>query len=311
MDKILVLGASGFVGTNVCNMLKECGINYKATSLSAGVDLKDIKQTADLLRDICPSIILNFAANVGGLNYVISKAAEVVSDNAKMILSLYENVADICPGAVIINPIGSCTYPGHLDIFAEKNWHDGNVHDSVLSYGSARRFTYAISECYKLQFGLKTVSLIVNNMYGPYESTDPNKAHALSALVAKFVKAKMVCQDIIEVWGTGKPVREWLFVKDFSRIILKIIRDPDKYTNKKPFNIAQQYGVSVRDLVSIIQKEVTYKGLINYNASKPDGAPIKIMDKNRFTKMFPDFTFTPLSEGIRETIDYYKKIYPY
>jgi GDP-L-fucose synthase len=308
---ILVLGATGFVGKNVCKFLNERNVNFAKASLSDGMDLKDNGQIKKLLNKVKPSVILNFAANTGGLNYVTAKSADVISDNAKMVLSLYESVADVCPDAIVLNPIGSCTYPGHLAIFNERDWHNGEVHRSVLSYGSARRFTYAVSECYKLQYNIKTISLIVNNMYGPFESTDPNKAHALSALVGKFVKACMEDQSSVEVWGTGAAVREWLYIKDFAKVIYEIINEPPKYAEIAPFNIGQGYGLSVSELVDIISKEVDYQGRIIYDETKPDGAPIKIMSDEKFGQIFLNFEFTSLSDGINETIDYYKSIYPY
>lgn len=309
--KVLVLGASGFVGQNVCNILTENRIDFVQSPLSSDTDLRDSKKTADLLSTVKPSIILNFAANVGGLNYVIAKAADVINDNAKMVLSLYESVALACPDAIVLNPIGSCTYPGHLSVYNESDWQNGGIHQSVLSYGSARRFTYAVGECYKLQYGIKTISLLVNNMYGPLESTDPNKAHALSALIAKFVKAKKLEQQSIEVWGTGIAVREWLYVKDFAEIITKIVLNPEKYISIGPFNIAQNNGLSVKELVNIISERVDYKGEIIYDTSKPDGAPVKVMGDTIFKQVFPEFEFTPIPKGIDETVKYYMSIFPY
>jgi GDP-L-fucose synthase len=309
---ILVLGATGFVGTNICNLLQESALQYMPVSLSTGVDLRKVNEVVELLKINKPSIIINCAAHVGGLNFVNQWAADIITDNSKMILTLYEAACKVCSEAIIINPLGSCTYPGNLGNLVEEKWHDGQVHQSVFSYGSVRRFTWAMSECYRMQYNIRTISLIVNNMYGPNDSTDPNKAHALNALVSKFVKAQIIGQEEIEVWGTGSAIREWTYVKDFARIVVQICEDFHlREVLLESFNIGQKFGLSIKELVQIIYKKTSYSGRISFNTEKPDGAPEKIMDDRKFRCFFPDFEFTNLDDGISETINYYKGIYPY
>ena len=185
------------------------------------------------------------------------------------------------------------------------------MHNSVLSYGSTRRMIDVLAKCYQMQYNLKTINFFVPNMYGPFESTDPNKAHALDALISKFLKAKLENYPTVEVWGTGKPVREWLFVKDFVRILELTIKNIDKIKITESVNIGQKYGLSIRELVDIIVRKIDYQGKIFWNTKMPDGAPKKIMDNKKFKELFPNFTFTSLEQGIEETIKYYKSVYPY
>ena len=148
-------------------------------------------------------------------------------------------------------------------------------------------------------------------MYGPYESTDPNKAHALNALVSKFVKAEKE-KTHVEIWGTGVAIREWLYAKDFARVVFQIIQNPTMHSLSEPTNIAQNYGLSVKELVTIIHGNFKdFKGKIKWNTSMPDGAPKKVMDDKRFRKIFPDFKFSDFKEGIKNTIEYYKSVWPY
>ena len=309
--KIVLFGASGFAGRNVADMLRLHGVNFVGTSLSAGLDLRDTAATAAFLREYQPTHIINCAAHVGSLNYVTEMAAKVVADNSRMILGMYEAVAQECPQALVINPIANCAYPAMADIFREDEWWNGHLHRSVLSYGTSRRLLWAAAECFDMQYGVKSVHLLTPNMYGPYDSTDPNKAHALNALISKFVKAEHTGQAELSIWGTGVAIREWLYAPDFARLVWEVLQNPDRAGLEQPTNLAQNDGLSVKELVDIIQAKFDYRGRLTWDASKPDGAPKKVMDDAKFCQVFPDFRFTDFEVGIAETVKYYESVYPY
>lgn len=311
MKKIAVLGGTGFVGRNVCECLDDAGKRYDIASRKTGTDLRDLDQCIEFFSQAKPDYIINCAAHVGSLNYVSEQAADVILDNTKMIISMYEAISRECPKAVVINPIANCAYPGKADTYIEDRWWDGALDRSVLSYGSTRRLLWTAGESFDMQYGIRSISLLVPNMYGPYDSTDPNKAHALNALVSKFVKAQKTGQKELEIWGSGIAIREWLYARDFGRIIVHILTHPKMHGLSEPLNIAQNYGLSVRELVDIINSYFDYSGKIRYDPTKPDGAPKKVMDDRRFRKVFPDFAFTPFEEGIKNTIAYYESVYPY
>jgi GDP-L-fucose synthase len=308
---IALLGGTGFVGRNVGEVLRENDLTFEIASLSKGIDLRKIQQCLEFFERVKPNFIINCAAHVGSLNYVTEQAAEVILDNSRMILSIYEAVAKICPQATIINPIANCAYPAKADSYNEDNWWNGHLHRSVLSYGATRRLMWAVGESFAMQHDIRSIHLLVPNMYGPFDSTDPNKAHALNALISKFFKAEKTNQRELEIWGTGIAIREWLYAKDFGKIVLQIIENPHRLGLAEPLNIAQNFGLSVKELVELIKANFNYQGTITWNHSKPDGAPKKVMDDKKFRKVFPDFEFTQFSEGIKNTIKYYESIYPY
>ena len=223
-DKIVVLGGTGFVGSNVMEVLCKAQLPCISASRSEGIDLKDVESARKLFRAERPAFIVNCAANVGSLNYVTAQAADVITVNSQIILGIYGAVAAECPNALVINPIANCAYPATVETFEEEHWWDGHLHRSVLSYGSTRRMLWAVAECFQMQHGVRSINLLVPNMYGPNDSTDPNKAHALNALVSKFVKAH-VTGDQVTIWGTGVAIREWLYAPDFAQIILAIIQN--------------------------------------------------------------------------------------
>lgn len=309
--KVLLLGSTGFAGKNVANQLRKEGIAFEESSKTYGTDLCDSEQTVALFSKINPNIVINCAAHVGSLNYVTEKAANVVLDNSRMIMNMYEAIAKVNPSAIIINPIANCAYPAKADTFVEDQWWEGHLHRSVLSYGSTRRFLWSVGESFSMQHGIQSIYLLVPNMYGPFDSTDPNKAHALNALISKFVKAEKLGQKEIEIWGTGVAIREWLFAEDFASIVTSIIKNPNIIGLSEPVNIAQNFGLSIKELVFIINSHFDNKFQIKWNHNMPDGAPKKVMDDTRFKKVFKNFQFTLFETGVKNTIQYYQSIYPY
>lgn len=303
--KVAIVGATGFAGRNVWNLLTEKGYDVHGLSRISGCDLLDLPSAWRAIDAVRPDFIVNCAAHVGSVNYVADFAAAVFDDNMRMLLNLYK-IAMQLREVVVINPIANCAYPGEMDVYEESKFWSGPIHPSVLSYGATRRMIDVLARCYRSQYGVRSANVHVPNMYGPYDSTNPNKTHALNALVIKFVKAAKNNDAEVEVWGTGKPIREWLYVKDFARIIDHVIEDPEGFLS--PVNIAQNQGLTVDELVSIIKAELRFKGKVVKNLKFPDGAPKKVMDDRLFKQRFPGFKFTEFRSGLKETIAYYQKI---
>lgn len=303
--RVAIIGGGGFAGHNVRNELDAADIESAVFSRANGCDLMDLSSAFEKLDQFHPTHIVNCAAHVGSVNYVRDFAADVVDHNLRMILNIYR-IAQKMRDVIVLNPIANCAYPGEMDTYVESELWSGPIHPSVLSYGSARRMIDALAQCYHWQYGVRSANVIVPNMYGPFDSTNPNKTHALNALVIKFVRAVKQGEDEVEVWGTGKPIREWLYVKDFARLTRQLIERREDLL--EPVNLAQNHGLSVDELVSIISETVGFGGEIRKNLAFPDGSPKKVMDDGLFRKRFPEFAFTPFDVGLRETIDYYGSV---
>ncbi|MBS1486267.1 MAG: NAD-dependent epimerase/dehydratase family protein [Bacteroidetes bacterium] len=309
--KILLLGSTGFVGKNVAELLAQRQVSFHTLQGKSHTDLRILSEVNKFFEQAKPDLVINCAAHVGSLNYVTKNAANIMLDNSRMILNTYEALAVVNPQAIVINPIANCAYPAKADTFVEDHWWDGHLHRSVLSYGSTRRLLWSVGESFAMQYGIRSINLLVPNMYGPFDSTNPNKAHALNALISKFVKAEKNKSKEIEIWGTGVAIREWLFAKDFAKAVYAILQNPNMVGLSEPVNIAQNFGLSVRELVQIIHDYFGNKFEIKWNANMPDGAPKKVMDDTRFKKVFNSFQFTAFDEGVKRTIEYYQSIYPY
>jgi GDP-L-fucose synthase len=304
--KILVLGGYGFVGRNLVNILKNNPDNYQIfiASRANGVDLTGYENTKKHLSEILPDVIINCAAHVGSINYVTNFAADVVHDNVQMSLNIYKAVLKTCSNAKIINLLSNCSYPGSADIQTESKWWDGPVHDSVFSYGNAKRMLYVISRCYAGQYNIKSVNFLIPNTFGPGDSTDPNKTHALNGMILRMLEAQKRGDKEFEIWGTGSPVREWAYVDDVVNIIIKGVDTEEDLIN--PINLAQNKGYTIKQSAQFIAEAIGFKGKLVFNTEKPDGAPIKILDDKKFRQIFPDFVFFDHKKGIANTVEYYK-----
>lgn len=311
---VVIIDGHGFVGKNIQTVLSASSNVDEISCLSRqnGFDLlnEDIdgKQKHTLLD---ADFIINCAADVGSLNYVTEKAGEIIDINSRINLNLYSIIQKLNAKAVIINPIANCGFPGNLTLYREEDFWSGEIHKSVLAYGTTRRLLTVIAECYQMQFGIQSINYYVPNMYGEFDSIDPNKSHALNALIGKVVKAINENKDVV-VWGTGDPIREWLYARDFGRIIYETMI---KYQNgedlSETINVGQKAGVSINFLLDIIIPASGFLGKIIHDLKRQDGAPSKVMDDKIFRKRFPDFQFTDLVEGTINTVKYYQSIYPY
>jgi GDP-L-fucose synthase len=306
--KIAVLGHTGFLGKNVVEHLKQAGVDYAVASRSTGVDLRQPAQAAAFLREAQPDVILHCAAHVGSFNYVTENAAAVMLDNTRLVLAVYEAMAEVCPQAVIVHPLANCVYPATAEVFYDEAWQDGPVHRTVLPFASTRRLAWAAGESFAISHGIKSISLLVPNMYGPHDSTDPNQTAALDALISRFLTAQRTGQTEVGVWGTGAAIREWIFAPDLARIMLEVARNPWHEELNQPLNVAQNTGLSIRELVGLICNSVGYTGTVRYDHTKPDGALKKVMDDTRFRKVFPDFKFMDFQDGVAATIRYYQTV---
>jgi GDP-L-fucose synthase len=303
--RVAILGGGGFVGRNLRNLLEETGSTVAVFSRTTGCDLLDLPAASSSLDAFRPEIIINCAALVGSVNFVTDFAADVVDVNMRIILNVYK-IAQQMRGAVVVNPIANCAYPGVIQLYEERSLWDGPLHPSVLSYGSTRRMMMVLSKCYADQYGVRSVNLIVPNLYGPYDSVNPNKTHALNALAIKFVQAEKRKSRQVEVWGSGKPVREWLFVKDLADVVRRVITA--EKGEAEAVNIAQNRGYNVIELVEMLRRLTGFRGEILYNPRYQDGAPHKVMDDRYFRQRFPDYQFTNLQVGLEETLAYYRNI---
>ena len=307
MKKILILGGNGFLGKNLNKVFENTNYTLYNESRKTGCDITNLNELVNKIKQINPEIIINSAAHVGSIAYVSKYSADVCDDNSQMYLNIYKSIRLVNPKIILINPISNCSYPGIIDVQHEEMWWDGVIHSSVEAYGNPKKLGFILSECYRKQYGIKTLNLILPNAYGPLDYTDEMRTHAMNGIIMRMIKSVRANEKDFVVWGTGKPIREWIYMEDAARIMKYIIIN-NLYNLPNPINIAQEYGVSINESVEKIRLELKTDINIINDLKKQDGAPIKILGNNNFRKYFPDFKFTSYQEGIKNTIKYYKNL---
>lgn len=291
------------MGKSVVEQLTLQGINCVASSKRDGVDFLNLEQTNELFAKEKFDAVINCAAVIGGLMFVYQHQGEVYYQNVILNMNLME-AARLNNVKMYVNPLANCSYPGHLNIYDEDQWWDGQLHESVLSYGFSKKVSWVQSWSYQNQYGFQTTNLILPNMYGPGDYFNSVRSHALGSLIFKFVEAKEKNKPYVEVWGDGTPIREWLYVKDAAKICVKALNSPP---DLGPINIGIGKGISILELANIIKETVGYQGQIQLDPSKPNGAASKIMKVDRMKKVFDWEPPTPLRQGIQEAVAWYLK----
>ena len=306
MKKIAIVGGFGFLGKNLQDVFSNTeDYQVHCYSRQNGYDLSERTKLADALKTLQPEYVINAAASVGSLEYVNKHAADVITANLLLGINLWEILKEIDYKGVVVNPISNCTYPGNIAVQKESEWWDGMVHPSIISYGSAKKTIYMLNRCYEKQYGIKTINFIMSNAYGPYDYDDENKVHALNGIVIRMLKKVKAGEKEFIIWGSGTPIREWAYMPDIARFV-KYIVDKDLVDLPNPINIGQEKGYSINEISNIIQQELDPSLELKNDLTKIDGDPVKVLSSTLFRTHFPDFEFTDIETGIKNTINYYK-----
>jgi GDP-L-fucose synthase len=301
--KILVTGGKGFLGSHVVHKLKEAGCNSIVTFSSREYDLKDIYQIRSLLDLHRPDIIIHAAAKVGGIGANVEKPAEFFYDNLIMGLQLMDEARK--SNVLKFVTIGTvCMYPKHTPIpFKEEEIWNGYPAEDTAPYGLAKKMLMVQGQVYKRQYGYNSIFLIPANLYGPGDNFNPESSHVIPALIKKFVDAVDEKRDEVEIWGSGKATREFIYVEDAA---LAIVKATEAYNETDPVNIGTGEEVSIKDLAEKIAELTGYEGNIVWNKSKPDGQPRRCIDVSKAKERFGFKVYTSLEDGLGKTISWYK-----
>ena len=180
------------------------------------------------------------------------------------------------------------------------------MHSTVDNYGATKRAAVMQAKCYRRQYGFEAISLILVNLYGPGEHFHPDRSHGLAALIRKFYEAKRDDAPEVTLWGTGRAIREWLYVEDATEGIL---RAAERYNDVDPLNVAVGQGYTIAELAALIQGITEYEGRIVYDSTKSDGALQKTGDITKMKAALDWEPCTPIREGVQRTLAWFTKNY--
>lgn len=302
--KVVVTGGAGFLGTFVVDKLKERGCQNIFIPKIEEYELVEMEAVKRLYKDAAPNIVIHLAAKVGGIGANRRNPGSFFYDNLMMGAQMME-IGRQFSVEKFITLATICSYPKFTPIpFKEENLWNGYPEETNAPYGLAKKMLLVQSQAYRQQYGFNSICLFPVNLYGPRDNFNPETSHVIPALIRKCLDAIKAGTPQIEIWGTGKPTREFLYVEDCAEAILLAA---EKYNKSEPVNIGAGFEISIHALVNLICKLTGFKGKVIWDSAKPDGQPRRCLD---VTRAFAEFGFkakTDFETGLQKTIDWYKE----
>jgi GDP-L-fucose synthase len=277
-DKIYVAGHRGMVGSAIVRKLQQEGFDNLVLRTSAELDLRSQEATDTFFKEYKPDYVFMAAAKVGGIIANNTYRAEFLYDN----LMIQNNVIHSSYKHSVTKLLflgSSCIYPK----FAEQPIKEEYLLTGILEhtnepYAIAKIAGLKLCEAYRSQYGCNFISAMPTNLYGPNDNYDLNNSHVLPALLRKMIVAKRDQQPAVEIWGSGTPRREFLHVDDLADACFFLMQE---YDGTEWMNIGVGEDVSIKELAELIKDIVGYEGELQFNTSKPDGTPRKLLDVSR------------------------------
>lgn len=304
--KILITGGSGFLGGHVLEKLKNFDVKI-LTPNHKELDLIREESCRHYFLNQKPDLVIHCAGAISGLLNILKNPADIFDNNLRINLNVLKFSHKF--GAEKLVNIGStCAYPGELPAgyFREEEFLNGPMHESVESYGFSKRAMYIGGKAYRQQFGFNSITLLLTNMYGPRDVFSVERAHVVSALIKKFVDAKLKNKPTVEVLGTGKAIREFLYVED---AVDAIVKAAELYDEEMPLNVGTGVETPIAELAESIKEISNYPGKIKWNTRGPDGALRKVSDISRIKDKLKWDPKYDLKAGLTKTIKWFEDNY--
>jgi GDP-L-fucose synthase len=302
--KIIVTGGSGFLGRHVIAELRRKGCASVVVPRSADCDLTRESDVHRLLFEHRPHVVLHLAALVGGIGANRLNPGSFLYSNLMMGAQLIEQSRRFGVQK-FLQVVTICSYPKFTPVpFKESELWNGYPEETNAPYGLAKKLLIVQLQAYRQQYGFNGVNVLPVNLYGPGDNFDLESSHVIPALIRKCVEAKDRGDKILEVWGTGTPTREFLYVEDAARAI---VRAAETLESSDPVNIGSGQEISIADLVKLVARKAGFKGDIRFDPSKPDGQPRRCLDVTRARELLGWQARVTLEEGLERTIAWYLK----
>lgn len=309
--RVIVTGGAGFLGSFLVEKLKVRGaaeVLIPRVEQYNLVDIADIRRMYDdyLLPTASnlQTIVIHLAALAGGIGANRSRPADFFYINLMMGVQLmHEAWIRHIDKFVAIGTI--CAYPKFTPMpFREENLWDGYPEETNAPYGLAKKMLLVQAQAYREQYSFNAIYLLPVNLYGPRDNFDLQTSHVIPALIRKFIEAQERGDRQVVLWGDGSPTREFLYVEDACEGILLAT---ERYDSAEPVNLGSGMEISIKDLAHLIARLTSYTGEFVWDTSKPNGQPRRALDVTRAEKHFGFRAQMPFEEGLRRTIEWYRK----
>lgn len=307
MKTILITGGTGFLGQHVQDEFKKHNLENIKLLFPSSKECNLLYKNE--LEKYCirerPNVILHMAAVCGGIGLNKKRPADLTHLNLKMLVNLFDLVREF--DIDWFYGLGSvCSYPVNCPTpFKEDDMWQGYSESTNRGYGEVKRMIITEFQEHKKQYGLKGAVLVPINLFGQKDHFDLENSHVIPALIRKFYEAKVNNESEVHCWGTGGATREFLFSEDAAKAIVKAVLN--NLDTELPINLGTGSDISIKDLAELIANLVEYKGKIVFTAKVSDGQPKRRLDVSRAKDMLGFTAETSLEEGLKKTIEWYKK----
>jgi GDP-L-fucose synthase len=297
---ILVAGGTGLVGSAIVREFKR--VNRDVVGISSkDVNLLDRDKTFAYIKKLNPTAIIDAAAKVGGIGGNNAFPVEFLTQN----LQIQSNLMDAAHAAKTEKFVflgSSCIYPRNCPQPIKEDYLlTGELEQTNSAYAIAKIAGIELIKSYRKEYGYKWISVMPTNLYGPNDNFDLETSHVLPALIRKFIEAKQNNKSEVTVWGSGKPLREFLHTDDLAKAVLLCM---EKYDDAQQINVGSGVEISILDLANKIAEKVGFSGSIVMDANKPDGTPRKVLDITKVSNLGWKPTIS-LDQGIASTVEWY------
>jgi GDP-L-fucose synthase len=293
-SRIYVAGHRGMVGSAIGRLLRKKGFTNIIERTSSELDLRDQAETEIFFKEEKPDYVFLAAAKVGGIVANNTYRAEFIYDN----LMMEANIIDFSKKYNVQKLLflgSSCIYPKMApQPIKEEYLLSGVLESTNEPYAIAKIAGIKLCQAYHDQYGSNFISVMPTNLYGLRDNYHPENSHVLPALIRKFHEAKESGADAVTIWGTGRPMREFLYADDLADACLFLM---EHYTDPQPVNVGTGMDITISELADLVKKIVGFNGSISFDHSRPDGTPRKLLDTSKINQL--GWTHkTSLTEGI-------------
>jgi GDP-L-fucose synthase len=304
-DKIVITGTAGMVGSALTRILKEQGFTNLIALTRDDLDLRDQAAVAKFFVSKKPDYVFHLAAVVGGIHANATYPSKFIYDNTQMHLNVihaaYENGVK-----KLLFPGSACTYPKMAEQpIVEESFLTGPLEPTNIAYAAAKINGIIAAQSYSKEHGFNCVVPMPTNAYGVGDNFNPQQSHVIPALIRRFHEAKINGDSEVVMWGSGKALREFLYVDDFAQALIFLMQT---HNDSNIINLSTMAEISMRDLATKIAQTVGFTGEIKLDTTKPDGAPRKCLDSSKLQNLGwkPKVT---LEEGLKITYEFFLKKY--
>jgi len=296
-------GATGFLGTHLVAALRAAGYRDLRPLSSRDYNLLEQAEVRRMMREQEPEVVVHLAALIGGIKANKDHPADFFYRNALMNVMVMHEARQ--SGVIkYMTCIGGCCYPAHAPspIREECLWN-GYPQPENAPYSVAKMIAVTQAAAFRQQYGFNAIVMVPGNLYGPNDNFNLNDAHVVAAVIRKVIEAQQRGEREIVAWGSGTPVRDFMFVKDAAAALVVAL---ETYNEPGIVNISSGIQTTIRELYETVTGLCGFKGAIRWDTTKPDGQMFKGFDVTRMKTVLKFDRITPLRTGLAETIAWFK-----